>query len=323
MQKLNKKGENSIIDKGVFWGSMIALLSLALPIIFFPEFSQKVVGTLNDLIITNLGSAYLWYGLFCTGFCIWVAYGRYGKIKLGDEKEKPEFSTFSWASMLFCCGVGVGVVYWGIIEWVYYYTAPPLGVEAGTWQAAEIAASYGIFHWGPIAWSIYSVTACAIGYLLFVRKSDVLKASESCRGVLGDKVDGVIGRLLDVFFIFGIVGAVATSLGLGSPLISASIGYVFGIEVTPAIDVMVLISITLLFGVSAYSGLKKGIKILSDVNAIVAIGLVVFVFIVGNTRFMLDMTTTSIGFVANNIFRLATWLDPAGESMFPQSWTVF
>lgn len=317
------KNKNSVIDKGVFFGSMLALLCLALPIIFFPEESQGIVSILNNFIITNLGSSYLWYGLFCTGFCIWIAFGRYGKIKLGEENEKPEFSTFSWAAMLFCCGVGAGVVYWGIIEWVYYYTAPPLGIEVGTWQAAEIAASYGIFHWGPIAWAIYSVTACAIGYLLFVRKSDVLKASEACRGVLGNKVDGPIGRLLDVFFIFGIVGAVATSLGLGSPLISASIGYVFNIEVTPAIDVMVLISITLLFGVSAYSGLKKGIKVLSDLNAVIALFLVLFVFLVGNTRFMLDMTTTSLGFVANNIFRMATWLDPAGESMFPQYWTVF
>jgi BCCT family betaine/carnitine transporter len=323
MKKIMKEKKETLIDKWVFIGSMMALLAMALPIIFFPEASKSVVGTLNNLIITNLGSAYLWYGMFCTGFCIWIAYGRYGKIRLGAEDEKPEFSTFSWAAMLFCCGVGAGVVYWGIIEWVYYYTAPPLGIEVGTWQAAEIAASYGIFHWGPIAWSIYSVTACAIGYLLYVRKSDVLKASEACRGVLGNKIDGPIGRLLDVFFIFGIVGAVATSLGLGSPLISASIGYVFGIEVTPAIDVLVLVSITLLFGVSAYSGLKKGIKILSDVNAVIAIFLVVFVFIVGNTRFMLDMTTTSIGYVATNVLRMATWLDPAGDSMFPQSWTVF
>jgi len=320
----NSKVKGSkLIDKWVFAGSMLALLIMSLPIIFFPEKSQSVFSFLNNFVITNLGSSYLWYGLFCTGFCLWIAFGRYGKIKLGEEDEKPEFSTFSWAAMLFCCGVGAGVVYWGIIEWVYYYTAPPLGIEVGTWQAAEIAASYGIFHWGPIAWAIYSVTACAIGYLLFVRKSAVLKASEACRGVLGNKVDGPIGRVLDVFFIFGIVGAVATSLGLGSPLISAAIGYVFNIEVTPKIDVMVLVSITLLFGVSAYSGLKKGIKVLSDLNAIIAILLVVFVFLVGNTRFMLDMTTTSLGYVATNMLRMATWLDPAGKSMFPQYWTVF
>ncbi len=319
----NTTKKKSLIDKNVFIGSMGALLLLALPIIFFPEQCQKIVGKLNILVITKLGSSYIWYGIFCFIFCMWVSFSRYGRIKLGDEDEKPEFSNFSWVAMLFCCGVGAGVVYWGIIEWVYYFKAPPLGAVVGSWQAAEISAAYGIFHWGPIAWAIYSVTACAIGYLIHVRKSNVLKASEACRGVLGDKVNGPIGKLLDVFFIFGIVGAVATSLGLGSPLITAAIGNVFNIEVTPVIEVIVLLSITGLFGVSAYSGLKKGIKVLSDLNAVVAILLVVFVFLVGNTRFIVDMTTTALGFVATNFPRMATWLDPAGGSMFPQNWTVF
>lgn len=318
-----ENNNKSLIDKGVFISSMLALLFLAVPIIVFPEQSQSVVGVLNNFVITNLGSAYLWYGIFCTVFCLWIAFGRFGKVKLGDENEKPEFSTFSWAAMLFCCGVGAGVVYWGLIEWVYYYTAPPLGAVVGSWQAAELAAAYGIFHWGPVAWAIYTVTACSVGYLLYVRKSNVLKASEACRGIFGKKVDGVFGRVLDVFFIFGIVGAVATSLGLGSPLITAAIANVLGIEQTVTLDVVVLLSITGLFGVSAYSGLKKGIKVLSDINAWVAIGVVIFVFLVGNTRFMMDMTTTAIGLVANNIFRMSTWLDPAGESMFPQYWTVF
>ncbi len=113
-------------------------------------------------------------GSFCLGFCSWVAFGRYGKIRLGDEGEKPEFSTFSWIAMLFCAGVGAGVVYWGIIEWVYYYATPPMGAEVGSWQAAELAAAYGLFHWGPMAWAIYSVTSCAVGYIYFVRKDPVL-----------------------------------------------------------------------------------------------------------------------------------------------------
>lgn len=110
--------------------------------------------------------------------------------------------------MLFCCGVGAGVLYWGFIEWGYYFQAPPLGLEYGTWQAGEMAPAYGFFHWGPTAWAIYAVSACTFGYIMFVRKSNVLKCSEGCRGLLGKKVDGPLGKVIDVFFIFGIVGAV-------------------------------------------------------------------------------------------------------------------
>ena len=311
------------IDKIVFFGALIALLAISLPIIMFPEASGNILNLVNKFIITKLGSFFILFGLFCLIFCIWISFSRYGKIRLGDEGEKPEFSSFSWAAMLFCAGVGAGVVYWGVIEWVYYYQAPPLGAEAGTWQAAEMAAAYGLFHWGPMAWAIYSVTSCAVGYIIFVKKGNILKLSEACRGLLGDRVDGIIGKIIDISFIFGIVGGVATSLGLGSPLVTAGLSRVFGLKETPALQISILFLVTLIFGFSAYSGLKKGIKVLSDFNVVMAICIVLFVFLAGNTIFIIEMGTTAIGVVATNFFRMSTWLDPAGKSGFPQSWTVF
>lgn len=311
------------IDKIVFFGAIIALLAVALPIIIFPESSASIINAINSMILTKFGVLFIWFGLFCIVFCFWISFSRYGKIVLGDEGEKPEFSNFSWASMLFCAGVGAGVVYWGIIEWVYYYKAPPLGVEKGSWQAAEMAAAYGLFHWGPMAWAIYAVTSCAMGYIIFVRKSPILKLSEACRGLLGDRVDGTIGKFIDISFIFGIVGGVATSLGLGSPLVTAGISTVFGIEKSATLEIGILLLVTLIFGLSAYSGLKKGIKVLSDLNVILALGIVLFVFLAGNSVFMLEMGTSALGLVGVNFVRMSTWLDPAGKSMFPQSWIVF
>lgn len=321
LKRMKKSFE--IVDKTVFYISLVSLLFLSLPIIFFPEQSKGVVGVLNNFVLHNLGSSYIWYGLFCLIFCLWVSFSRFGKIRLGEEDEKPQFSMFSWAAMLFCAGVGAGVVYWGAIEWVYYYTAPPLGIEVGSWQAAEMASAYGLFHWGPMAWAIYTVMACAVGYLLFVRKSDVLKASEASRGLYGNKVDGILGKLMDIFFIFGIVGAVATSLGLGSPLITAAISHVFGTPITTTVEVLVLLLITAIFALSAYSGLEKGIKRLSDLNTWLALAMIAFVFVVGNPKFIIDMTTTAIGVMVQNFPVMATWLDPAGKSMFPQNWTIF
>lgn len=312
-----------LVDTTVFFVSWLALLALAIPIIVFPEQCKTIVNALNSFVINYLGSAYMWFGIFCLAFCIWISFSRYGKIRLGHEKEKPEFKTFSWAAMLFCCGVGAGVVYWGFIEWAYYFQAPPLGLVAGTWQAAEMAPAYGFFHWGPTAWAIYSVSACAFAYMLFVRKGDILKASEGCRGVIGKHTDGVWGKLIDIFFIFGIVGAVATSLGLANPLVTAAVSTLFNIPVTPVLEIIVLLIIVAMFAMSAFSGLQRGIKVLSNLNVWIALALVIFVFLVGNPKFLLDTSTTAIGLMAQNFMRMSTWMDSIGCSMFPQSWTVF
>lgn len=321
--RINTRESGGLIDKGVFYGALTALLAVSLPIIVFPESSSQILNTINALIINKMGIFFILFGLFCMAFCLWISFGRYGGIVLGDENEKAEFSTFSWASMLFCAGVGAGVVYWGVIEWVYYYQAPPLGLTVGSWQAAEMAAAYGLFHWGPMAWAIYSVASCAVGYIIFIRKGDVLKLSEACRGFLGNKVDGILGKLIDISFVFGIVGGVATSLGMGSPLVTAGLSRVFGIQETPGLQIAILLAVTAIFGLSAYSGLKKGIKVLSDLNVILAIGIILFIFLVGNTLFILEMGVTSTGLMLSNFLRLSTWLDPVGRSMFPQTWTIF
>lgn len=323
MKKQSFKEAIALIDMKVLIISWLALLAISLPIIIFPDQSAVVVGQLNTWVLDYLGAPYLWFGIFCLIFCIYIICSRYGKIHLGDEGEKPEFKTFSWAAMLFCCGVGAGVIYWGFIEWGYYYQAPPLGLELGSWQAAEMSSAYGFFHWGPTAWAIYTVSACTFGYIMFVRKSDVLKCSEGCRGLLGNRVDGVLGKFIDVFFIFGIVGAVATSLGLANPLVTACICTLLGIEATPGLQILILLIIVGMFGLSAYSGLNRGIKFLSDMGVWLSILLILFVFLVGDTKFMYDTTTTAIGLMGQNFIRMSTWLDPIAGSMFPQWWTVF
>ena len=321
--KQSFKESLKLIDKGVFIVSWLALLLIALPIIVFPEQSKAFVGVINSWVLDYLGTPYMLFGIFCLAFCLYISFSRYGRIRLGEEHEKPEFKTFSWAAMLFCCGVGAGVVYWGFIEWAYYYQAPPLGLELGSWQAAEMAPAYGFFHWGPTAWAIYSVSSCAFAYMLFVRKGNILKASEGCRGVLGKHTDGIWGKVIDVFFIFGIVGAVATSLGLANPLVTACVCNLFGLEPTAGLQIVILLVIVAMFGLSSFSGLKKGIKVLSDANVWIALILVAFVFIVGDPKFLYDTTVTAIGLMVQNFVRMSTWLDSVGLSRFPQSWTIF
>ncbi|WP_176461745.1 BCCT family transporter [Anaeromicrobium sediminis] len=325
-EKVKKEMNSNLegkLDKHIFFGALAILLLIAIPIIVNPDKSAEIVNSIHAYITYNYGFYFLWFGLASITFVLYISFSRYGDIILGDKDSKPEFRTFSWVAMLFCAGVGGGVVYWGIIEWASYYAAPPLGAEFGTWQAAEIAASYGPFHWGPSAWAIYAVTSCAVGYILYVRKGNVLKLSEACRGAIGNKADGILGKVIDIAFIFGLIGGVATSLGLGTPLVTACLHSVFGIEETLFVKIAVLFCVTAIFGVSAYLGLKKGIKVLSDINVILTFVLLLFVLFVGDTFFLINMGTTVIGYVAQNFMRMSTWLDPVGNSGFPQGWTVF
>lgn len=312
------------LDKIVFFSSIILLTIIATPIILFPEKSAIITTKINGFLVGNFGFYYIWFAIASIIFCVYVSLSKYGKIKMGKKDDVPEFKTFSWISMLFCAGVGGGIVYWGFIEWLYYYSTPPFGLEYGSWEAAEVAATYGAFHWGISAWSMYAVASCAVGYIIHVKGGHVLKISEACRGVLGDRVDRLPGKIIDIIFIFGLVGGIATSLGLGTPLITAAFSHIFGIADTVHLQIIVLFVITAIFAVSSYLGLEKGMQIISKANMMLTFFVILFIFFVSDAVFILKIGTTSMGYMLNNFIRMSTWLDPTGVSQsFPERWTVF
>jgi BCCT family betaine/carnitine transporter len=232
--------------------------------------------------------------------------------------------------MLFCAGIGASILYWGTIEWAYYYQAPPFHVEARSPEAARWAAAYGIFHWGPLAWAIYLIPALPIAYFFYVRHRNVLKVSEALLPVLGERhAHGKTGKLIDVLFVFGMLGGGATTLGLAAPLINEGAHELFGAPRNIFTQVAVLVLCTAIFGASAYAGLKKGIQTLSNINLWLALSLLAFVFTVGPTVFMANTGIDSLGRVLSNLIHMATWIEPFGgfetfeDSNFPQDWTIF
>lgn len=321
--------KNRLIDWPTFIGALFLLLLVTIPLIIFPEQGEKYVLIANDFVTKNFGVVYLLVGLSVFFFLIYVAFSDNGQIKLGEEGEKPEFRTFSWAAMLFCAGIGSSILYWGTIEWAYYYQGPPFGVEPGTKEAIQWASTYGIFHWGPIAWAIYTLPALPMAYFYYVRKSPVLKISEACRPLIGRLADGPIGKLIDVLFMFGLMGGAGTTLALGTPMIAEGISSLTGLPVNMTMQTVILVVCTTIFAISAYSGLRKGIKVLSDLNLWLAIFLLAFVFIFGPTLFIAETTSNSIGLILDNFFHMSTWTEPfnnlAGfeRTGFPESWTVF
>ena len=324
-------GKNfDLIDKPTFLGALALLLSVVIPLTIWPEQGAEWIGAAKIIMTDQLGFLYLGLGLAAFFFMIYIIFSKIGQIKLGDADEKPEFATASWAAMLFCGGIGASILYWGCIEWAYYYQSPPFQLEPGSTEAVRWASTYGIFHWGPIAWCIYMIPAIPMAYFFYVRKQHVLKVSSALMPILGEKRSrGWIGKVIDVLFIFGLMGGGATSLGLAAPLINEGVNVLFGIPKTANSQVAVLLVCTAIFAYSAYAGLEKGIKILSNINFWGAIGLLVFVLVTGPTIFMLETGLDSLGRMLSNFFVMATWAEPFGgygeftDTRFPQDWTIF
>jgi len=284
----------------------------------------------QGFVTQNFGVLYQTMGLASLGFMFYIVFSDIGQIKLGDVDAEPEFSLFSWGAMLFAAGIGGAVVFWGMVEWMYYLQNPPFHLEPFSEEATAWAATYGMFHWGPIAWSIYLVPALPMAYFLHVRKHKVLRISEAIRPVLGEKLArSWLGNVIDILFIFGMLGGGATSLGILVPLIDEGLGGLFGFTPNALSQIGVLVGTTALFAVSAWRGLKGGIEILSDINMWIGLAVLLFVLTMGPTVFILDTGLNSLGLMLSNLVQMATWTEPFGnlngfeDSGFPQNWTIF
>ncbi len=322
--------KEKVMDWTTFIGTVAVLLFAVIPMMAFPKASEDIITGINSAISDSIGSIYLFMGLAIFCFVMYIAFGKYGNVTLGKASDKPEFNTFTWVAMLFCAGIGSDILYWGVIEWAFYYQVPPNGARSMSDEALQYATQYGMFHWGPIVWAIYVLPALPIGYLVFVKKQPVYKISQACRPILKGQTDKFVGKVVDILFIFGLLGGAATSLALGVPLISAGIERLTGLDGKNMIlRSAILLTITVIFAISSYTGLKKGIQKLSDINVWLSFVLLAFIFIIGPTVFIMETTVTGFGNMLRDFFHMATWLEPFGgikgrkETNFPQDWTIF
>lgn len=322
-RRREKPMEKVKIDRIIFTSSILVILLVCVPLVLFPDDARGVVNTTFSFITSQLCVVYLWAGIGCLGFLLWLSFSRHGSLVLGQKNEKPRFSLYSWVSMLFCAGVATGILYFGTIEWAYYYTAPPFGLEPGSAEAIEWAGTYGMFHWGVTGWAFYALPAVAIGYFYYNKKVPYMRLSTSCYGLLGKRTEGSLGRIIDITYMFGMIGSVGTFIGLGTPMISAGIGRLFNIEGSFGLNLTVVLMVTTLFAITVYAGIEKGIRRLADTNMALALFILLFVLIAGPTAFILKMGTNSLGMLAQNFVRMSTWTDPLTNSRFVEDWTVF
>jgi BCCT family betaine/carnitine transporter len=311
------------LDWPGFLTSVAVILLACVPLLLFPETGGEFLGRIYSLLTSHFGFLYLLSGFAVLVFLLWLALGRFGHVRLAAADEKPEFSTLSWTAMLFCAGVGAGLMFWAPIEWGYYYGAPPFGVEPNSAKAADWASTYGIFHWGPTAWAFYCLPTVAIAYPYYVKKMTFLRLSTSCHYFFGGEQETRGERLIDWLFMIGLIGGAGTSLGFSTPMIAACVARVTGFEAGFGMELAIVGVSVALFATSVWLGLKKGIKRLSDFNMWLAFALLAFVLLAGPTVFLLKTSINSLGLIMQNFIRMNTWSDPFTDSGFIESWTVF
>ncbi|MEM7081157.1 MAG: BCCT family transporter [Pseudomonadota bacterium] len=311
------------IDWSVFVPTFIMVALLGGALIGFQDASNQWVADAVSFIKTNLSWLYLLIGLGALFFCGWLAFGPYGGMKLGADDEQPEFTTPHWVAMMFTAGIGAGLIVWGFAEPIYYIQTPPFGITPHSDLAFEWAHVYPLFHWGVIPWAVYAVPAIPIAYLLYRRRESHLRISHTLSDSFPGAKHPAIASFIDILIMLGILGGTATSLGLGVPLVSSFLSALTGMEDSVTLKFIVLFGYTLIFGASAYRGLKKGIKVLADINMVLAIIMMLFILLIGPTVFILSLSVNSLGMFFDNFWRMSLWTDPITQSGFPEDWTVF
>jgi BCCT family betaine/carnitine transporter len=214
-------------------------------------------------------------------------------------------------------------MYWSAIEWAYYYQSPPFGAVPQSAEAARWASSYGIFHWGFIAWAFYCLPTLAIAYPFYAERVPVLKYSVACHYWLKGREESPLARCMDFLFMIALIGGAASSLGFSTPLIAALLSRLTGVEVSFGLEMVVVGICVVAFAASVFLGLEKGIKRLSNINMAAALLLLAFILIAGPTLFIIKTSLNSIGVVAQNFLAMSSWTDPFTESGFVEDWTIF
>lgn len=291
--------------------------------ILFTEASEKVLKTAYGAFASNTGTIYLWVTVAMMFLCAFFMFSSYGNIKFGDEDEKPEFNNFSWIAMMFCSGVAGAVMFWSIVEPLFNLAYPPKFAEPLSRESFEWAMSYVLLHWGPVTWPWYMVTALPICYMFYKRKKPVLRISAAAEPVLGEKVNGGIGKGIEVFFIIGLMFSNAAVMGVSVPIVNHALAKTLGIEPSFTMEMIILAVSAVIFTASVSMGLKKGIKLLSDTNVVIALSMVFFCLVAGPTVFIMDNFTNSFGNMVGNFWEMIFWTDPYTDGSFPQDWTIF
>lgn len=313
------------VNKPVFATSAILIVAFILFGAIFSETANTVFSGLQNTLANNLGWALIVLVNAMILFVLYLGLGPFGDIRLGRMDESPEYDLFSWTAMLFSAGIGIGLIYWGVAEPMYHFFSPPRA-EAETLEAARQAMAITFLHWGFHGWAVYAVVALSLAYFHF-RLGLPLSIRSALYPLLGERIYGFWGDVVDTLAVFGTMFGIVTSLGLGAIQINDGLGTVFGIGSSVFVQILVIAIITFLATMSVVAGLDGGIKRLSNLNIVLSMCLLAFMLVVGPTLFIFDGFIENYGIYLGNFIDWSTWTQtwtPAeSNESWQNSWTLF
>ncbi|WP_058306216.1 BCCT family transporter [Gracilibacillus massiliensis] len=299
-----------LIDFRIFLPSLLIIVAISIPFSLYESESLNILNAIFDTIVDVFSWGYIWYALILLGAGLYLAFSKYGKVVLGNPHEKPRFTMFEYASILIAMGVGSTIMRTGMVQWTQVALDPPFGISPESQEALLWGNAYSMFLWSFQVFAIFVMAAPAMAYVIHVKKKPMMRISEACRCIFGDKfTDGIGGKVLDVLFLVSILSGAAVTLGLGTPIITYNVSALLNIDVTFGLTMIVTIIWVFLFSVSAYLGIEKGIKRLSTFNMYLAGGLALFILIAGPGIFILDYFTDTVGHLLSNYLNLSFYTD--------------
>ena len=306
----------------------IAIISKSMVVIFvlfgvlFTDTAATLFTDLRDGITSGLSWFYIGVVNASLLICLWLIFSRFGQIKLGEADEKPEFSYFSWFSMLFAAGMGIGLIFWSIAEPISHFQDNPFTEHVGDAEAAQVAMRVTFLHWGLHPWAIYTLVGLVFAYFGY-RRGLPMTVRSALYPLIGERIYGWMGHTVDILAILATTFGVATSLGLGAAQINTGLQQLLGISISLQNQVVIIAVITAVAVTSVASGLNRGIRLLSELNFWLSLMLLAFVLYFGPTIFLIEFFIQSLGDYAQNIVWMSAWTDAGENRGWQASWTTF
>ena len=305
------------IDWSLVTIPIIVVFGLSFLLERFPKNSQLILESIRSFLNNQLSFLYILVGLFFFISTLYAAFSRIGRIKLGDSTDNPEYSNLRWGVMIFTSTMSADIIFYALCEWLMYSSEPFIKQKGAT---MEWSLTYSLFHWGPIAWSFYLMLAVAFAYMLYVTKNKRQKFSEACRPLLDKYTDGIAGKLIDLIAIFALIAGTATTFSMSMPLLSQTVGVLFGIRQVKQLSIILICVVVSIYLIASVIGMKA-ISRLSTICYVFFIGLLLYVLLFsGSFSYIVDAGVQAVGNLTQNFIGMATTTHSHG---FTQNWTIY
>ncbi|MDX1633828.1 MAG: BCCT family transporter [Marinobacter sp.] len=309
----------------VFPFTALLIVLFVIGTLIFPAASKEMLDGAKNGAIAIFDWGFLLSANLFVLFCLILIFMPIGKIRIGGMDAKPEFSTLSWFAMLFAAGMGIGLMFWAVAEPVAYYTdwyGTPLGAEPNTPEGARMAMGATMYHWGLHPWAIYAIVGLSLSFFAY-NKGLPLTIRSAFFPILGDRVWGWPGHIIDIVAVLATIFGLATSLGFGAQQAASGLAYLFDIDGGLNVQVAIIAGVTAVATISVIRGIEGGVKLLSNANMMLAAALLFFVFFAGSTLAIIESIWTTTSAYVANILPLSNPFGREDDATWFHGWTVF